>query len=273
MAYIPYCGLPPSPGSLLTRWNLDPVLITGLVAVAALYVFGVRRLAARGMAPARTARVSFHVGWVITALSVVSPLCPLSVALFSARCAQDMILMLLAAPLVILGRPGLVFRASAGVFGEPRRSFSWPMLSAGAFAVVLWFWHAPMPYDETLRSTSVYWSMHFTEYGVALWLWTGLFDCSRSRSLAVIGASVFSTVEMGFLGALITFASIPLYAPYILTTQAWGLTQLQDQQLGGAIMWVPGCVVFLVTAVAVFGVVLRRLEPSEGLRPSWRDAL
>ena len=49
------------------------------------------------------------------------------------------------------------------------------------------------------------------------------------------------------------------YAPHALTTMAWGLTPLQDQQLGGSIMWVPGCIVFLV--VAMFG--LRRvLEPA-----------
>ncbi|MGH7056255.1 MAG: cytochrome c oxidase assembly protein [Acetobacteraceae bacterium] len=271
--HIPYCGLPPSPGTLLTRWNLDPVLITGLVVVAGLYIFGVRRLAQRGREPSRAARISFHTGWAITALAVISPLCALSVSLFWARCAQDMILMLLAAPLVILGRPGRVFRASVGVYGEPRRSFSMPMVAAGAFAVVLWFWHAPLPYAETFASTPIYWTMHFTEYGVALWLWAGLFDCSQSRALAVIGASIFSTVEMGFLGAIITFAPIALYTPYVLTTRAWGYTQIQDQQLGGAIMWVPGCFVFFLATITVFWVMLRRLEAAEGPRPSWREAL
>ncbi len=56
---------------------------------------------------------------------------------------------------------------------------------------------------------------------------------------------------MGFLGALITFASRPFYAPHLLTTAAWRLTPLQDQQLGGAIMWVPGCIVFLVISTLI----------------------
>ena len=64
-----------------------------------------------------------------------------------------------------------------------------------------------------------------------------------------------SSVQMGLLGALITLAPRALYAPHALTTTAWGLTPLQDQQLGGSIMWVPGCVVFLAVAM----LALRRL--------------
>jgi putative membrane protein len=64
-------------------------------------------------------------------------------------------------------------------------------------------------------------------------------------------------VQMGLLGALITFAGEPLYAPHLLTTAAWGLTPLEDQQLGGLIMWAPAAAVYLVAALLVAGRWLR----------------
>jgi putative membrane protein len=56
-------------------------------------------------------------------------------------------------------------------------------------------------------------------------------------------------MQMGLLGAILTLAEHPLFAPHLLTTQAWGLTPLEDQQLGGALMWVPGIVLFLLTSL------------------------
>jgi len=54
---------------------------------------------------------------------------------------------------------------------------------------------------------------------------------------------------MGLLGALITFAGAPLYAPHAVSTLAWGLTPLEDQQLAGLIMWAPAAVFYLAAAL------------------------
>ena len=87
-----------------------------------------------------------------------------------------------------------------------------------------------------------------------------------------MAAGLISTVQMGFLGAVITFAPRPMYAPHFLTTIPWGLTPLQDQQLGGVVMWVPGCLAFL--AVALWGIYplmseapARRAAPMEPAAP------
>ena len=71
-------------------------------------------------------------------------------------------------------------------------------------------------------------------------------------------------VQMGLLGALITLAPRALYAPHALTTVAWGLSPLQDQQLGGAIMWIPGCIVFLVVAMLRLAAPVRRRVAAPG---------
>ncbi|HMP63845.1 MAG TPA: cytochrome c oxidase assembly protein, partial [Phenylobacterium sp.] len=57
-------------------------------------------------------------------------------------------------------------------------------------------------------------------------------------------------VLMGLLGALITFAGAPLFGPHLATTESWGLTALEDQQLAGLIMWAPASGIYLAAALA-----------------------
>ena len=99
---IPYCGSAPSPGELLSRFNLDPVLITGLAAVCALQIVMLHR---RRGSDARRREIFALAGWLVAGASLLSPLCALSVALFSARVGQHMVLVLIAAPLIALGLP------------------------------------------------------------------------------------------------------------------------------------------------------------------------
>ena len=245
-ADLPYCGAPPVPGSL--SWNIDPILAAALIACAALYVVGTKRkpVAAREQA-------CFWAGWLMTALALVSPLCNLGVALFSARVGQHVIITTLAAPLLVLGRVERIFfglpgaRSPGGaehfVFGTGGQA-----LAVTLFAVAMWAWHVPALYDATFRSTPVYWTMHASFIGAALLLW---FAALRSRdSIGVIFAALIATMlQMGLLGAWLTFAGRPLFAVHAATTWAWGLSQLQDQQLGGLIMWVIGG--FLLTAGAL----------------------
>jgi putative membrane protein len=170
----------------------------------------------------------------------------LSVSLFSARVAQHMVLTLVAAPLLALGRPVAAYAALAG--RAPRRAPDTSLAAGAAFAVLLWFWHAPRPYTDTFLSTAVYWSMHLSLIGSAIWLWAELLD--RPPSGGRIAAAGLSMVQMSLLGAILTLSQRALFPPHQLTTAAWGLTQLQDQALGGAIMWVPGGVIFLGVLLA-----------------------
>ena len=140
--FVPYCGAPPIPGKM--GWNFDPLLIGALAAIAALYCWratNARHRAGAGIALSRA--VSFYAGIVVIAAAMISPLCNLGVALFSARVTQHMAVTLIASPLLVIGLP------------PPRRSFV-PAggLCGGAavlFAAVLWFWHLAGPYDQTLR--------------------------------------------------------------------------------------------------------------------------
>lgn len=267
-AHLPYCGAPPDPTTLLWRWNLDPILLILLVAAVVAYA----GLTGRDSA-LRWRRVCFYSGWMLGAAALISPLCALSVSLFSARVGQHMVLEMIAAPLVALGRPLAVFaNALRGSTHEQPHSASRRHGALGpavAFAVVLWCWHAPAPYAATFQSASIYWLMHATSFGAALWLWTALFESPRDHLGDFLAAALVTTLQMGFLGAVITFAARPVYVAHWLTTGAWGLTPLQDQQLGGVIMWIPAGVIFLGAIMTAMAVAMRQ----SGARPGRSGAL
>ncbi len=231
---VSWCGAPPAPAELLGRWRLDPVLVTLLLAAFAI-----------GLKRARRPR-AFAAGWLVTALAFVSPLCPLSVSLFAGRALQHGVVTLVGAPLV-----------AWGLGMEPR--VGRPVAAAGAFAAVLWAWHAPALYDATFHSALVYWAMHASLFGAALWLWTELLGAPSGGGLLAV---LLTCLQEGFLGALLTLTPRPLFAAHAATTWAWGLTPLQDQALGGAIMWIPGGLAFLAVALFQFARLLRPPAPA-----------
>lgn len=237
-SHIPYCGQPPAPGSV--AWNLDPLLIVILGALAAAHLWAVRG--------DRQARLRTGAGWLIAALALISPLCNLSVALFSARVAQHIVLILCAAPLI----------AASLRFPWRDRMMLPPVL---AFAVALWIWHLPAPYDATFRSDAIYWLMQVTLGASAVWIWHFILrDDGQGAARRILGALV-TAIQMTLLGALLTLAPKPLFAPHMDTTRAFGLSQMTDQQLGGLIMWVPGGLLFTVLVLIAcyrFSVALDR---------------
>jgi putative membrane protein len=227
---LPYCGAAAIPGELLGRFNPDPVVIIALLVAAVLQLW---RKADR---PA--ARVWAAWGWVVAAAAFVSPLCALSVSLFSARVAQHMILVLVAAPLVALGMP------------LSRTNRAWSLWgSALTFFFALWFWHMPVPYEATFRSVAIYWCMHVSLFGSAVWLWRELLQSSPQLAVETFAAGALTSIHMGLLGAVLALGAHPLFSRHLMTTWVWNLTPLEDQQLGGVIMWAPGIVLFLWTAM------------------------
>jgi putative membrane protein len=247
---LPYCGAPPDPSVIWQRWRLDPAVLAVLSLGLAAFTAG----AVRRSAPA--SRVAcFVAGWIVATLALVSPLCPLSVSLFAARATQHVVLTMIAAPLVVFGLAG----AFDNIWPQAARIslMRSPLAATFAFAGVVWFWHAPSPYLLTFESVTAYWTMHVTMFACACWLWHCLLQ-DTAGPVENLLASLISTVQMGFLGALITLSPRPLYSPHFLTTDAWGLTPLQDQAIGGIVMWVLGCVAFLIVALASLRSLLAR---------------
>ena len=230
--WLPYCGAAPEPGELLGRWNLDPVLLAALIGVALLYHwhFGT-------VEPRR--RAWFASGLLLILVLFVSPLCAFSSALFSARVVHHVLIGVALAPLLVAAIPEWGLRR----IGSPA---AW----TAAQALIFWLWHSPPVYAAALSSDALYWLMQLSLLGSAAGFWAAL---RRASAPAAVIALLATMVQMGLLGALITFSGAPLYAPHFLTTQAWGLTPLEDQQLAGLIMWAPAAGLYLFAALALIG--------------------
>ncbi len=230
MRWVPYCGEAPGPEVWLSRWNLDPVLGAVLLLCAL-------ALCRAPVGPALTPRrlLGLRCAWALTLVLYVSPLCALSSAFFTVRVIHHIALVLVMAPLLAFGCAPWLARLPA------------PLWTATAIATAtFWAWHAPAPYAAALSSDGVYALMQFTLLASAVVFWTAV---RRAAPLAAMGAILATTVSMGLLGALISFAGRPLYAPHFASTLRWGVSPLEDQQLAGITMWAPGSIAYLAAAM------------------------
>lgn len=226
-----YCGAPPHPYDWLERWNFDPVLLVVLAVTAVVAVRSPHpRLALAAVA--------------VLAVAFVSPLCALTVALFSVRAVHHVLLVAVVAPLAALAFPG--------------RGSNYLGIAFVVSTATLWAWHLPALYDRALGDTTIYWLMQLSLLGTATWFWRELFAAPP------VTASMFSVLamaQMGMLGALLTFARETLYSTHAASTLPWGLEQVADQQLAGLVMWVPGVIPYaLATALIARRVWTRTAE-------------
>src|ERR1700692_4926528 len=218
---IAYCGPAALPDDLWTHWNVDPLLIAILGALA--IVVG------RG----RSSKAKAGWGAIVLMLVIfVSPLCAMSSALFSVRVLHHVLLIAAVAPLLALAFPQR--RAGAPSF----------VVLVVAHAVILWLWHTPGPYAWGLASVPAYWLMQISLLGSAWLLWRAILAPAAQSGLALVALAA-TIGQMGLLGALIVFAPRPLYTLHVASTAAWGLTPLADQQLAGLLMWVPAILPYL----------------------------
>jgi cytochrome c oxidase assembly factor CtaG len=270
-------------------WTWDPLLIAPIAALLALYAAGAARLrrTAGGLRLVRGWHlVAFGAGWTAFVVAMLSPLHAASAVFLSAHMTQHELLMVVAAPLLVLARPLIVClwgldarsRELIGALAHARPvAASWggltdPMPAWMLHALALWIWHLPSLYQAALASQALHAVQHVCFLGTALLFWFALVHGRGGR--IGYGAAVlylFTTaVHTGALGALLTFSSSPWYRIHAEATRAWGVDPLGDQQLAGLIMWVPCSATYLVVGLALLAAWLsegdRRLaHASEGL--------
>ena len=166
----------------------------------------------------------------------VSPFCALGSALFSARVVHHVILATVLGPLLVMA------------FDLHRRRPIGLVPATVIHGAIFWAWHIPALYSAALSSDLIFWAMQVTIVMSAALFWAAIL---RAEATAAVAALLATMVAMGVLGALITFAGRPLYPPHWLTTDAWGLSPLEDQQLAGLVMWAPAAAIYLLAALAI----------------------
>jgi putative membrane protein len=271
MLVAAHTGEPLRPDDLRSAWEFDPGVVIPLGICAVLYAAGSRR----HFGLTGVQKACFWAGWFSLTAALLSPLHPLGEVLFWVHMVQHEVLMLVAAPLLVVSRPlvtflwGLPFewRRTLGRWSKAnpvRSSWLWltaPLTAWCIHALAIWLWHAPALFQATLRSDLIHTAQHLSFFLSALLFWWALFYAHGRRAYGSGVLYIFTTaVHTGILGALLTFAPHVWYPAYSNTTQAWGFTPLQDQQIGGLIMWVPASLVYLAAGLALFAAWMKESD-------------
>src|SRR5438876_3345785 len=269
----------------MSHWVFDPISLACLLVGGALYIAGVSRLwtrAGRGCGVRLWQLGAFAAGWIALVLALLSPVAAISEVLFSVHMTQHEILILVAAPLLVLGRPIVPFlwalsprwRLRLGTWSRNRywsaawKALTGPLLVWLLHGLALWVWHLPALYQAALRSAAIHATEHICLLATACLFWWALIHGRYGRmgyGAAVV--FVFTTaVHSEALGALLTFAPRVWYPLYAIRSSAAGLDALEDQRVAGLIMWIPFGVVFLILGLGLFAAWLgeaeRRAKPA-----------
>lgn len=279
LAHVP--AGPVGPQEAFASWSLDPFLLVALLAGVGGFARGLRavwRRAGVGQGVSRGQAACLGAGLLALAWALLSPLDTVGAVLFSAHMLQHMVLMLVAAPLLALGRPGytllwaLPLRVRRGLarVWQARGLRPWlrvlgsPLVLLALHTAAVWAWHLPALYNAALASNAVHALEHACFLGTALLFWW------RVRTGAGSGAALLyvfaAALQSGALGVLMSLAPTAWYPVQARGAAGWGLTALEDQQLAGLLMWVPGNGVYLVAALGLTHAWLRAAEQRSGTR-------
>lgn len=244
---------------LRSLWVWDPA------AVAACSLLLAAHLALTGLRPGRRG-LSFLTGVALLLLGLVSPVAVLGHTLFSAHMVQHLLFVLVVPPLLLLGLPPrLAERVSTR--SPARRLARWPgpLLAWACGAGAMWAWHVPALHDAASASHALRAFEHGSALAMGTVFWWPIVAPAPELRLEPLSAVLYlftACLACTVLGIVLTFAPPGLYAArgvgggavLRLVRSRWGLSPEADQQLGGLLMWVPACIVYLS---AVIGVLAR----------------
>jgi putative membrane protein len=265
-------------------WSWEPGIVIPLALLAILYAIGSYRSRRRNsQRPAIKGwqLVSFWAGWIVLFLALDSPLHKLGEVLFSAHMSQHELLMVVAAPLLVFSKPlvAMLFafpeswRAKIGAATKsPTFQTAWLAITGPLFVWLLhgttiWVWHIPVLYEATLDNEFIHALQHISFLGTALLFWWTLVHGRYGKlGYGIAFVYVFTTaLHTSLLGALMTFTQRVWYPIYDGRTGPWNLSPIEDQQLGGLIMWIPSGVIFVVVGLAMFAAWIGESERRQHL--------
>ena len=265
-------------------WSLDALTVVMLVLTAGLYARGWAYL--RRRLPPRFGAGSllfFMVGLDVLFVAMSPPVEALAGQSLSVHMTQHVLLMMVAPPLiwlgapmvaVLLGFPARVRKAVVTAFARPParrvwRALAHPAIGWVSFAVMTWAWHVPSLYELALRSPRWHHLEHACFLGAALLFWWPVIQPWPSRSRwpreAMIPYLLLAEIQNTLLAAIFIFSGRVLYPTYATAGAAGGLGALEDQIVGGLLMWGAGSLFFLIPAARL---IFQLLMPARMARPA-----
>jgi putative membrane protein len=267
-----------------TSWTIHWSTVVGLAALGGVYAWRIRRLNTTtmgetkvrdanghvpshfapstprsGVAPSPRHRLAFAAALLSVFVSLNGPLHDLSdTFLFSAHMVQHLVLTLVFPPLLLLGLDDAVLAPllNARVVGPLLRTLTKTRWCFVIFNVVLVAWHLPPMYNAAMRWHGVHILQHLMFMGASVLLWWPIASPARSLPrLPYPGQMLYlflMSIPMSLVSVYIVYATEVLYPAYASAPRIAGLSPLDDQRLGGLIMWIPGGLVFLLMMTVIF---------------------
>jgi cytochrome c oxidase assembly factor CtaG len=253
------------------NYTPPPSVVAGLAAVLVLYVLCVGRYRDRFAASAPVSpvrQIAFVSGLFITLIALATPLDTIGDQyLFTAHMLQHLLLTLVAAPLLLGGTPAWLLRAvlSATRLGGFVHWARHPIVAFFTFNIVFALAHVPAFYELTLSNEVLHALEHLVFVGTAMLMWMPVLSpapdiAARYPALGQVMYLFLQTVPASLLGALLSSTTSAYYPTYVLAPRITSLSPLEDQQLGGLIMWVGSGLYFLIATGVVFFVWASREE-------------
>ncbi|MGH7469830.1 MAG: cytochrome c oxidase assembly protein [Longimicrobiales bacterium] len=259
-----------------TRFPVHVSTLIGCLALAGGYLYAVGPLRRRHQLAERTDSLQtafFLTGLAILFISLNGPIHELSdFYLFSAHMVQHLLLTLIMPPLLLIGLPAWLVQPllRRPLLAATMRVLTSPLVAFGIYNVVFAGWHLPQFYNWALENHNVHIVQHLMFIGAALLVWWPVVDpvpeLQRMTSPARMLYLFALGIPMSVVSALITLSADVLYAWYSEAPRVFRLSALDDQQMGGLIMWVPGMMVYWVAITILFFRWSNREE-----RDEWRE--
>jgi len=240
---------------LQVGWTWYPSVVIGFGVWTISYILTIRH----GSPTPLVCQIAFHFGTFVGLLALVSPLDKLGDEyLFSAHMLQHLLLIFITAPLWLVGTPGWLIDRII-----PQQRKPWvirlasPISTFVVFVSVLWFWHIPFIYEMAQESEAVHALEHLSFIGAALVGWWPVAGPETSEIIKPqppvrILYLFLLAIPCTSLAAVLTFAHTPMYSFYVTAPHIFGLNALQDQHLGGLLMWLPTHMILLLALGITF---------------------
>jgi cytochrome c oxidase assembly factor CtaG len=238
---------------------MAPLLVSAAIYSCGFFVLW--RRSRRGRRRQLRSAGFYATGWLSLAAALISPLHELGEHLFTAHMIEHELVMTVAAPLLVLARPGPIFLwsfqpATRRLLGQWARRGplhrTWdlltrPLTATALHGIAIWVWHIPIFFDAAANNVDLHRLQHLSFFLTAVWFWWSL--VWRSDSAVAAGELFVTMIHTGILGALMALVPRVLYATQSTAAALWGLTPLEDQQLAGLVMWIPVGTVYAGAAI------------------------
>ena len=255
------------------QWLSDPAVLAPLALLAAIYIWRFlqarREAGGRGAGPLQA--LAFAAGMLALLAALASPIDGLGETyLFSAHMVQHVLLGDVAPLLILLGLSRVIMRPATRRLVRVERALG--PLASPATGLALWLflmylWHVPALYDAAAQKPLVHLIEHASFFAAGLALWWPLIQPvpmrRRLTGMQPIGYIGAAKAGLAALGLYLAWSSTALYDYYETTPRIWGLTPVEDQNIGGVIMMVEQSFTLVLVMVALFVRALTRSEEEQ----------